>query len=134
MLDSTKLILISCAFLFTSCRSTEIFFDINEQAIISCENNSINNLIIETDLSKTNFDEITCRHDLFWKDSLKEAPSKIYLKDIYKIYSIKNKIFSLPKGYYKITNDGSGDEGYSEIKIWVNNQGKVYKTDKSSCK
>lgn len=134
MLNNTKLILISFILLLTSCRSTDIFFDINEQAIISCDNNSINNLIIETDSSKTNFDEIICRHDLFWKDSSTKAPSKIYLIDIYKVYSVKNKIFLLPKGYYKITNDGSGDEGYSEIKIWVDNQGKVYKTDKSSCK
>ena len=118
-------------FLVLSCQSTDIYFDIKSQSIVSCNDRILKRLIIECDsLNPNNSD---CVFDLSLKDK-KTKDSRIEISEIVKLYRVKKKdtIF-YPNNCYKITFIGSGDDGYTELKIWFDSYGKVYKTNKSNC-
>jgi hypothetical protein len=76
-----------------------------------------------------------CFFDLFIKTKSSLAPNAISINDIIKVYNVKNneRIF-YPNNCYKITFIGGGDDGYTDLKIWFNKNGKVYKTNKPNCK
>ena len=118
--------------LFSSCQSTDIYFDINSQSIVSCNDRSLKRILIECDsLNKKDKD---CVYDLFIKGKTIKAPSSININNITKVYGLKNaKTILMPNSCYKITFVGGGDDGYTDLKIWLDGQGRVYKTNKPNC-
>lgn len=116
--------------LFSSCQSTDIHFDIKSQSIVSCNNRPLKRILIECD--SLNQKDKDCFFDLFINNG--KAPNKINIDDVIKVYNVKktDTIF-YPNNCYKITFVGGGDDGYTDLKIWLDSQGKVYKTNKPTC-
>jgi len=110
-----------------SCQSTNIFFDIESQSIISCNQRSLKRLVIECD--STNVIDNDCIIQLYSKT----APSIVKLDSVVEIYEYKKTPIFYPNCSYKLTFIGGGDEGYTELKIWLDKKGKVYKTNRSDC-
>lgn len=115
-------------FLLASCQSTEIYFDLHKQSIVSCNDRPLKRIIIECD--STNAKENDCVIDLHSK----YATASVEIDSIAKIYKYTKKKIFYPNSCYKITHIGSGDDGSSDLKIWLNSSGKVYKTNKPNCK
>lgn len=114
-------------FLLTSCQSTDIYFDVHKQSIVSCNDRPLKRIIIECD--STNSKENDCVIDLHSK----YASASVRIDSITKIYKYTKKQIFYPNSSYKITHIGGGDDGSSELKIWLNSTGKVYKTNKPNC-
>lgn len=114
-------------FLFVSCRSTDIYFDIHKQSIISCNDRPLRRIIIECD--STNRKENDCIIDLYSK----YAPASLRLDSITTIYKYTETRIFYPNSIYKITHVGSGDEGSTELRIWLDSSGKAFATNKPNC-
>lgn len=116
--------------LFSSCQSTDIHFDVKSQSIVSCNDRPLKRILIECD--SLNQKDKECFFDLFIING--KAPNKININDIIKAYNvIKTDTIFYPNNCYKITFVGGGDEGYTDLKIWLDSQGTVYKTNKPTC-
>jgi hypothetical protein len=118
---------------FSGCLSNEIHFDMQEQAIRSCNSNGLNHLRIEKDATEEGF-------SLQWMQQ-ERAPTVIRLSSIdpgYYIssgyaYTIDNGSFGLqPQSMYTIEKSG-GDAGAYRITVWTDQNGKVIKTDRENC-
>ncbi|SHF75065.1 hypothetical protein [Flavobacterium defluvii] len=120
-------------FLLSSCQSTDIYFDIKNQSIVSCNGRPLKRILIECD--SLNLKDKDCYYDLFVKNKNIKIPSALNINEIINLYDLKNvtQIF-YSNSCYKITFVGGGDDGYTDLKIWTNNKGQVYKTNKSTCK
>lgn len=113
--------------LFASCRSTDIYFDVHKQSIVSCNDRPLKRIIIECD--STNTKENDCVIDLHSK----YASASVRIDSIAKIYKYTKKQIFYPNSCYRITYIGGGDDGSTDLKIWLDNTGKVYKTNKPNC-
>lgn len=131
MFQMTKILFF--IFLLSSCQSTDIYFDIKNQSIVSCNERPLKRIMIECD--SLNLKDKDCFFDLFIKNKNLKVPSKININEIISIYNLKDvdRIF-YPNSCYRITFVGGGDDGYTDLKIWTDKNGKVYKTNKPSCK
>ncbi|MDN3672407.1 hypothetical protein QWY99_04970 [Flavobacterium branchiarum] len=117
--------------LFSSCQSTDIYFDIKTQSIVSCNGRPLKRIMIECD--SLNDKDKDCFFDLFINRSIK-APNSINIKNLIQVYDVKKTDTILyPNNCYKITFVGGGDDGYTDLKIWIDKYGKVYKTNKPTC-
>lgn len=114
-------------FLLTSCRSTDIYFDVQKQSIVSCNDRPLRRIIIECD--STNIKENDCAIDLHSK----YASASVRIDSISIIYNYTKKQIFYPNSCYKITHFGGGDDGYTDLRIWLDSRGKVYKTNKPNC-
>lgn len=123
----TNSFLVLFLLLLTSCRSTDIYFDVQKQSIVSCNDRTLRRIIIECD--STNSQENDCIIDLYSK----YASASVRIDSISKIYNYTKKQIFYPNHCYKITHIGSGDEGSSELRIWLDKTGKGYKTNKPNC-
>lgn len=118
-------------FLISSCKSTDIYFDLDTQSIVSCNDRVLKRLIIECD--SFNLDNSDCVYDLSLKEK-KIKCSKVKINEIEKLFRVKKNVTIFhPNNCYKITFVGSGDDGYSELKIWLDRYGRAYKTNKPNC-
>lgn len=114
-------------FLLASCQSTDIYFDVQKQSIVSCNDRTLRRIIIECD--STNSKENDCVIDLYSK----HASASVRIDSISIIYNYTKKQIFYPNSCYKITHFGSGDDGYTDLRIWLDSRGKVYKTNKPNC-
>lgn len=114
-------------FLMNSCQSTDIYFDIQKQSVISCNDRPLNRIIIECD--SANSREKNCIIDLYSK----YATASVKLDSVSIIYKYTKKQIFYPNSQYKITFIGSGDQGFTGLKIWLDDKGKAYKTNKPNC-
>lgn len=113
--------------LLTSCQSTDIYFDVQKQSIVSCNDRTLRRIMIECD--STNSKENDCIIDLYSK----YASTAVRINSINKIYKYTKKQIFYPNSCYKIIHIGGGDDGSSELRIWLDSTGKVYKTNKPNC-
>ncbi|MBW1655566.1 hypothetical protein [Flavobacterium quisquiliarum] len=117
----------STSFLLNSCQSTDIYFDIQKQSLVSCNDRPLKRIIIECD--STNSKENDCIVDLYSK----HTSASVKLDSIFKIYKYTKKQIFYPNCSYRITFIGSGDQGSTDLKIWLDDTGKAYKTNKPTC-
>lgn len=125
-----KLWMSSLVIMLCSCSGHDMYYDINNQKLISCDKKRFRML------------EISGESDgvlLFWSDTARQAPKILSLNHISKEYEIRtgglkrNKpFFLIPNESYLITKSGSGEPDYS-IRIWTNSKGTVFKTTHPKC-
>ena len=111
-----------------SCQKHKMYYDIENQRLVSCNNIAFNYFSVEDNTEKFTF---------IWKDSTKGAPLSINLKKIPKGFScrdgLKDRIFQMkPNKTYLIEKSGQGKIS-NMIKIWSNSSSNVYKTTHSNC-
>lgn len=121
---------------FSSCQSNAIYFDINEQAIKSCNQKGIYRIYIKNDsLAET--------YSLVWSDTTISAPKKIELfnpNNAYKIYKGWNNLpISIKDFKLKVSSSYTfervqGDASAYKVQVWTNNVGNVSKAVPESCK
>lgn len=114
-------------FLSVSCQSTDIYFDVHKQSIISCNDRGLRHIIIACE--STNTKDNDCFIDLYSK----YAPVSIRIDSIAEIYKYTQKRIFYPNSCYTIALIGTGDEGSTELRIWLDGSGKVYATNKPNC-
>lgn len=122
-------------FLFSSCYSNAIYFDIENQSIKSCNIKGIRQIYIESDSSNE-------MYLISWTDSTLRAPRDVKLKNIQSGYSVyknwNNEIISNIKfklsalSAYSIERVQDDASGY-KIKVWTDWLGNVNKTSQPLC-
>ncbi|MFB3388684.1 hypothetical protein [Flavobacterium sp. LAR06] len=129
-MNTYKFWMISFAILLCSCTGHDMYYDINNQKLISCNNKKFRMLEIS---GKS--DEVS----LFWSDTVQDAPKILSLNHIPKEYEIRTgglkrnrPFFLIPNESYLIIKSGSGESNHS-IRIWTNSKGSVYKTTHPQC-
>jgi len=123
-----------CCLILTSCFSNEIYFDLKNQTICSCNKQRIDCLYIEGSNS-TNFYHWTLRPD-------KKGVNRLSIQTGNSNYVIENmwdedvsENFRLqPNTEYNITNNTFGDAAGGHVIIRTNNKGIVVYADKTCCK
>ena len=125
------------SFLLVSCNKPKIYFDISKQEVVECNNFKLKDIYIVNDsIDKKGF-FIEPRIYLKW-NNYKSAPNSIKLNNINKSYQIllEDKVINnfrlMNNTSYTISEAVSGKSTFS-IRVWTNNQGKVYKTTHTDC-
>lgn len=126
---------IICYLLLCSCnREVDFYFNIGTQSLCIYKS-SFYNLSIENDSITPDRKSCEGAMSLFWIDSTRSPPTRIYLDRIPKGYSVyrggiktsERRISLRGNSVYTITSTGIAAVGCS-IKVWTNHQGKVVKT------
>lgn len=130
-----SLIIFTCLlFTLSSCSDNNIYFDINNQSVISCNKKVISKLHI---IGKDN-------KDFYFFSKQPEAKgtnnfSLITLNHSYLLENMNSQIsidsFKLrPETEYEITNSTFGDADHTQILIKTDKEGKVIYSNVTSCK
>ncbi|HFK5552625.1 hypothetical protein CMU59_17535 [Elizabethkingia anophelis] len=138
IITNSKSIILIIIFTLSSCnKKPQIHFDIREQKIVECGDFAINNIYIINDSVNEKGFFIEPRIYLKWSPPNK-APFSISLSNIPTSYNIykDNKIINnfklMNNTSYTISQTVSGKSTFS-IRIWTNEQGKIYKTSHNDC-
>lgn len=121
----------------SSCGKPKIYFNVSKQEIIECGNFELNNIYIVNDSIDEKGFFIEPQIYLKWNDS-KKAPFSVSLNNISSSYQIyrDNKVIKnfklMNDTSYTISQGVSGKSAFS-IRVWTNNQGKIYKTTHNEC-
>jgi len=133
-LKNKSFFFIIAAIIYSCKPNPQICFHINNQEIKNCGGSSINELWLQNDSTVNGYyieDEITVK----WENK-KIAPSTLFLNKIPEGYTVNGKrvekINLMYNTSYSIINH-SVYSSYYKIKIWTNNNGKVYKTSHTDC-
>ncbi|MDP4203558.1 MAG: hypothetical protein Q8861_12760 [Bacteroidota bacterium] len=126
-------ICIICCLMLVSCFDNEIYFDLTNQTICSCNKQRIINLYIDGSNS-TNFYHWILKPN-------KKGTNSISIRTENNNYVIENmwnedvsKEFRLqPNTEYEIRNNTFGDAAGGKLTIKTNNKGVVIYADKTSC-
>lgn len=117
-----------------SCADNQIYFDMDEQCIRTCNGKAIRNLTI---------DDVEGDYLYrFVKDKDKEGTNRFSFISVNKNYTLEvmgqelplNKFNLKPNSEYRIRNSTYGDAASGEIKIKTNDDGKVATANIISCK
>ncbi len=134
-MNKLKLLLGFSLFL-ASCEGNQIYFDMDEKVLKSCNywNNSFSHFEIEND-------SLNLHYNLNWVSDQKPPKEikfnkinigyEITLNGITPIQSSEFKL--LPNSSYKIINQSNGDASPSETEIYLSIDGEVSKTSKARC-
>lgn len=121
---------------FPSCfKSNEIYFDIGDQSIKSCNSQGLYKLDIQND-SLNEF------YSIIWKDSTKDSPKILKITNIdagYKIFKgwernpIPNSNFHLKKYSSYAIEKSQGDATPFKVKLFTDENGYVIRSDPNKC-
>jgi hypothetical protein len=114
-----------------SCYDNQIYFDISEQCVKTCNGRPVKSLYFEGNNNLY----------LFEKISGKEGSSIFCLNDLDRNYKLAIMNIEMPldsfrlkpNSEYKISNHTYGDAAFSEIKIKTNESGEIVTADVASC-
>lgn len=131
-----SILLVVSIFLF-SCKKPKISFDLAKQELIECSNYGLKDVTIENDSIDEKGFAVELPIILKWEGNT-QTPLKISFNNVLKYYKITkdgNRLVSLKlmkNTCYKISYHIIGQQD-TEIKVWTNKNGKIYKTTNENC-